>query len=90
MKSLRYPLTMILMLISLLSLGCGLSLGPQTKTEYVLIHPGKPLEVLENKTVLGRVLDGSGSPVKQEIGGWVMMPPDHWLVVKRALDEKKK
>jgi len=68
------------------SAGCGLSIGPQVETRYVLIHTGKPLEVLENRTVKGRVLDGTGAAVTQDVGGWVMMPPDHWDAVKRALE----
>jgi len=67
--------------------GCGLTLGPVTKTEYVLVHPGKPLVVLENKAVKARVLDGSGDAVKQDVGGWVMMPPEHWEAVKRKLEK---
>ena len=65
--------------------GCdGITLGPRVKTEYVVIHPGRPLQILQNKKVTGRVLDGSGDAVDQDIGGWVAMPMGHWQAVQRA------
>lgn len=67
--------------------GCDLTLGPKTKTEYVIVHTGKPLEILENRSVKGRVIDGSGAAVEQDVGGWVVMPPDHWEAVKRKLEK---
>ena len=76
-------------LLLLLLCGCGLTLGPTVKTEYVIVHPGKPLEVLENATVKGKVLDGTADPVRQDIGGWVVMPQDHWNAVKRRLEAGK-
>ena len=71
-------------------LGCGVTanLGPQTKTEYILVHPGNPLQVMENRTVLGKPLGGDGAAQKQDVGGWIMMPPDHWKVVKEELEKK--
>jgi len=33
------------------------------------------------------VLDGSGAAVEQDIGGWVVMPNDHWESVKRNLEK---
>ncbi|MCY3019528.1 MAG: hypothetical protein NTW87_10940 [Planctomycetota bacterium] len=45
------------------------------------------MQVLENTTVKGRVLDGSGDAVEQDIGGWVVMPSDHWEAVKRNLEK---
>lgn len=65
--------------------GCGLTLGPTVRTEYVVLHAGKPMQVLSQTTVTGRVLDGSGDAVTQDIGGWVVMPTDHWDAVQRAL-----
>jgi len=35
------------------------SVGPQIKTEYVILHPGRPMQVLGNATVKGRAIDGS-------------------------------
>jgi len=89
MKSqlLRLMATMTLICLLSAASGCGLTLGPVTKTEYVLIHPGKPLTALENKTVRARVLDGTGDAVKQDIGGWIMLPPDHWEAIKKRLEK---
>ncbi len=84
-KSLLIP---ALMLSFLMNSGCtGVTLGPQVRTEYTIVHVGKPLQVLESSTVKGRVLDGSGDAVNQDVGGWIMMPPDHWEVVKRNLEK---
>ena len=64
-------------------------MGPQVKTEYVIIHPGKPAQVLENKGLVVKTLDGQGNPVVQDVGGWVAMPPDHWAAIKAALEKGK-
>jgi hypothetical protein len=60
-------------------LGCGggLTIGPVTKTEYVVVYPGRPLQVLENRTLKVRYL-GDESLGKQDIGGWVAMPREHF------------
>jgi len=46
------------------------------------------MQILENKAVRGRVLDGGGDAVEQDIGGWITMPPDHWDAVKRKLESR--
>jgi hypothetical protein len=74
-----------LMMSCLLISGCDLTLGPKVKTTYVLIQPGKPVELLESVKVKGRLLDGGVDPVTQDIGGWIAMPPEHWAAVQRAL-----
>ena len=67
--------------------GCaGVTLGPQVRTEYTILHPGRPMQVLDGITVQGRALDGSGDAVRQDVGGWIMMPPDHWAAIQRALE----
>ena len=71
--------------------GCGLTLGPVTETRYVVVAPGVPVEVLENKTVRCRVLtDESGDVVTQDVGGWVAMPPEHWATVKSEITRLRK
>ncbi|MCK6470885.1 MAG: hypothetical protein L6Q38_02520 [Nitrospira sp.] len=73
----------------LMNSGCsGVSLGPQVRTEYVILHAGRPMKVLENSKVKGRTIDGTGDAVEQNVGGWVMMPEDHWESVKRGLERK--
>jgi hypothetical protein len=37
---------------------------------------------------LGTLRLGSGDAVKQDVGGWVMMPVDHWEAIKRNLEKK--
>ena len=89
MRSLRnsWLLLAVTMLCSATS-GCsGVSLGPQVKTEYVILHPGRPMVVLENVKLKGRVVDGSGDAVEQDVGGWLMMDPSHWEAVKRGLEK---
>ena len=74
------------MMIFCASSGCdGITLGPKVKTEYVVVHPGRPLQILQNKKVTGRVLDGSGAAVDQDIGGWVAMPNEHWEMILRSI-----
>lgn len=83
----------LLLLVPILSatLGCtGLTLGPQVKTEYVIAHPGKPVQVLENKDLVVRTLDGQGSPIVKDVGGWVAMPLDHWTALKTVLEKQAK
>jgi flagellar biosynthesis/type III secretory pathway ATPase len=88
MKSRLWLLSPCLILLSCVLSGCsGVSLGPQVRTEYVVLHAGRPLQVLENKTLKGRVLDGTGDAVDQDVGGWVAMPMDHWEAVKRNLKD---
>jgi hypothetical protein len=79
----------VLTLICLLSWGCDLTLGPKVKTVYTVVFPGKPLEILEPVKVRGKVLGETGDPVVQNVGGWVVMPPEHWDAVQRALNTKK-
>ena len=66
----------------------SLSLGPQVRTEYVIMHPGRPVQVLQNKALKARTLDGSGDAVEQDLGGWIAMPSDHWAVVKKQLEKE--
>lgn len=75
--------TLVLVLLS----GCSpsLTLGPKVETRYVVVVPGRPMEVLGDVEVEGRVLDGSGDAVKQQVGGWVMMPPSHWAAIRERL-----
>lgn len=81
----------LLLLVPILSvtLGCtGLTLGPQVRTEYVISHAGKPVQILENKDLVVRTLDGQGSPVVKDVGGWVAMPLDHWQALKTVLEKQ--
>jgi len=73
----------LMILSCLLTLaGCGLSLGPQTKTEYVIAHPGHPAKVVKNVKAL-TLPEGASQPVEQDIGGWEVMPRDHFEALMR-------
>jgi len=87
MEKMKKNVGMTLVFSLLLCLtGCGLTLGPVTETRYVLIKPGVPVVILENKVIKCRVLvDADGGVVKQDVGGWVAMPPSHWEQVKADL-----
>lgn len=65
---------------------CDLTLGPKTKQVYTIVYPGRPLQVLENQVIVGRLLEGAGdgAPIKQDVGGWVVMPVEHFESLKRA------
>lgn len=77
----------IAMTLCLTILGCtGLTLGPRTRTAYIMVIPGKPLVILSQTTVTGRRLDvAADSPtIQQDIGGWVAMPQAHFDALMRA------
>lgn len=85
-------LTLLLSLTILVS-GCGLR--PEEKVTYVIMRPGTPLEILDNKDGKKRGVDvnvrgqdmKSGKMIEgQAINGWVTMPPEHWTVVKEKLN----
>lgn len=52
----------------------------------MIVRPGNPLLILENRTVRGRRLDDD-TIIRQDIGGWVAMPGEHWDEVRTILDE---
>ena len=69
-------------LLALMTLSCVaasgcLNLGPQVRTEFVLIKPGLPMRCLDDVEVRAQRLDGKGLAA-QNVAGWVMMPPGDW------------
>lgn len=81
----------LILSIFLLLIGCnGPTLGPTVRTDYLILSPGTPLQILSNTKVTGRALSSSGGTVDQDISGWIAMPPDHWEVVKKKLQEASK
>lgn len=83
-KRIRIGLTILV--CSLVLCGCNLTLGPKIETRYVIVKAGLPVEILENETVRCRVLKyETGDAVKQDIGGWIAMPPAHWQSVKNEI-----
>lgn len=80
-----FPLSILA--LALLALpSCDVTLGPKTKQVYTIVYPGKPLQALENQVVTGRLLNDAadGAPVKQNVGGWVFMPIEHFQALSRA------
>lgn len=45
------------------------------------------MQALENTKVKGRLIDGSGKAIEQDVGGWVMMPNSHWEMVKKEIEK---
>jgi hypothetical protein len=84
MRSLKFLCLSSLMLSCLLISGCDLTIGPKTKEIYTIVHPGAPLQILESQKVTGRVLDGNGNAVRQDVGGWIVMPAEHFAALQRA------
>lgn len=76
------------LMMTLCLTSCGVNLGPQTKTEWIIAHPGKPGKVLENKKVTVKP-EGASQPIQQDIGGWEVMPRDHFDALMRAVDGAK-
>ncbi len=62
---------------------CGLRIGPIVETRTVIVHPGQPLQILENVTVTARRL-GDDTHVEQDIGGWIAMPRSHFDTLAQA------
>jgi hypothetical protein len=57
------------------------------ETKYVIVHPGSPMQATENQRLRGRTLAGDAI-AEQDVGGWIMMPPDHWDALRRRLQEQ--
>lgn len=91
----RRLLSLILIaLVCCVSSGCAaLSLGPQIKTEYVLVKAGRPFRALKNQSVTGRLLDETEATytndITQDVGGWIFMPEEHWRLVQKELEAKR-
>jgi len=53
----------------------------------VIVRSGTAIECLENTEVRARVLagDGESKVFDQDVGGWIMMHPDHWEALKREI-----
>lgn len=82
----RAALFRLFLMLSVLSLMTGCTIGPTVEVRHVLIHPGQPLRVMENVTVEGERLDGGGA-ASHDIGGWIVMPPSHWAEVEKLLKQ---
>ena len=64
----------------------GCTIGPRTATNYVLIHPGDPILILEDRAyVQGRPLYGADNlePTDWNVSGWVAMPQDSYQYLRK-------
>lgn len=85
--SFEIPLRLRLLALTLIFLpssGCN-GIGPRVETRFIIVHPGKPLEILSNTKVTGRRIDDD-SVASQDIGGWIAMPREHFEALKRAIE----
>jgi hypothetical protein len=76
-------------LLLLLTACGGLTIGPTIERKAIIVHAGTPIVVMESVTVEAVVMadkDVEDADVfEQEVGGWVMMHPDHWVSVKNEM-----
>jgi len=77
--------------------GCNVTLGPRVEKKMIIVQAGTPIEVLTQTVVDCRVLTETGmgevDVCQQDIGGWIMMHPDHWKSLKlkyKELEEVEK
>lgn len=69
-----------------LTASCSLTLAScEVKTVFVPMIPGSPGEVVAPASVLIRRL-GDEQVGEQRIGGWIVMPPEHFAALKRAAE----
>lgn len=76
-----------------------INLGPRTATEIVIVNPGNPVVLIENKSIKavpytwgdGKLTELKvASPPKVDVGGWVAMPKGHFEALMRKLDQLEK
>ena len=82
MRSLRLMLCGGLMLSCLTS--CSVTLGPRAETRIVIVRPGRAMQVTQDVEVSG-IFAGADQEVKQRIGGWIVMPREHYEALMRAV-----
>ena len=71
--------------------GCSLTIGPKVENRAIIVQSGIPIECLDQVKVRAHVLrekgEGESARVfKQDVGGWIMMHPDHWKSVKAEIE----
>jgi len=65
---------------------CSFSVGPQVESRIAIMRPGDAMMITENIKVKGKLLkDPKAGEVKQDIGGWMAMPLNHWEIVKEEI-----
>lgn len=64
--------------------GCGVTLESGVTDRPVILRPGTPVVIRENAVLECAPLTG-GAAFRQDVGGWVAMPEDHWKSVKNEI-----
>lgn len=80
---------MLLVLLLLLN-GCGLTLGPVIERKTIIVRAGTAIECLEQIEVKAHTLKRPKEVFQQDIGGWIIMHPDHWEALKREIERLRK
>ena len=83
-----------LLLMSALAMMLGLTscnsfierIGPVEKDTVVVLYPGKVCQVVENVTVKVKA-QGANGFTDQDIGGWIVMPPQHFNALMLRLKQ---
>lgn len=68
--------------------GCSVvNLRPEVESKLVIVNPGMPCQILENRKVKIQELK-SGVVCTQDVGGWIAMPESHWKQIKAVLEKE--
>lgn len=67
----------------------ALNIGPVVETKIIIIEPGNPVQIVEDKTITVKVkpvdVDTPPAKITKNISGWVLITPNDWAVYKRRL-----
>ena len=91
MTTRSFWVSLVSVLVLLLA-GCsGLTIGPTVEKRLIVVKAGAPLQVTDQVNVHGRLLtaDEKSDIIEVDIGGWVVMHPDHWEAVKRTVENAR-
>jgi hypothetical protein len=72
---------------------CDITLGPKIERKAIIVVSGVPVEILESRALDCHVLSEKSGEInrfKQDVGGWVAMPPDHWKTLKEEVQRLRK
>lgn len=87
----RTHLCLLTLTLCFLISGCGVR-PSETKT-YVVVRPGDPIQIVDLKAQKGEKVEVTGSTLKggavssEDVTGWIAMPPEHWEIIKAALEK---
>lgn len=82
-------------ILVLLLTGCDITLGPKVEKKAIIVYPGVPVEILQAvkldcHTLVKSEQEGEVDVFKQDVGGWVAMPPEHWKSLKAEVQRLRK